>query len=167
MNYNNKKSRTVEHDSEKSRNIFIIILILLLTYVFVNVNSDKNDWTTISFFSNLLKSVGDFSFIFLIVTFIFLYTLSIYIFIQKHSENRIDFSDSDTIQKTIGIAIASSFPLFLFISFPLCLLFTVFQLIDGFRLFSIYNKIPTSKQIEGNKIIINSNTSIDEIFPEG
>ena len=134
MNYNNKKSRTVEHDSEKSRNIFIIILILLLTYVFVNVNSDKNDWTTISFFSNLLKSVGDFSFIFLIVTFIFLYTLSIYIFIQKHSENRIDFSDSDTIQKTIGIAIASSFPLFLFISFPLCLLFTVFQLIDGLTL---------------------------------
>lgn len=161
---NNKANRSVDHDLEKDRNNFFIILILIAVYCYVGVNSAKNDWTTFSFFSYLLKSLGDVPFLIFIVGFIVLYFLSLYIFFQKNSQYRIDLSEPDHLKSSIGVIIVAIFPLFFFISFPLCLLFMGFQLTDGFKLYSKYNKIPTSEEVLKDKFNITPETSIDDIF---
>ena len=161
---NNNTNRSVEHDLEKDRNYFFIILILIAVYCFVGANSAKDDWTTFSFFSYLLKSLGDVPFLILIIGLVALYFLSIYIFIQKNSQNRIDIFEPDYAKNAVGIIIVAIFPLFFYISFPLCLLFMGFQLTDGFKLYSRYNKIPNSEEVLKDKFNFTPETSIDDIF---
>ena len=133
---------------KKNQETTITLVVLAIIYVFIAVNSDGHDLFELmtSFYSFLIKQLGDFFFLILAIITVFLYSFSLYVWFKKDESRKIDFDNPITL---IAIPFILGFSVIIWSCYctaPLCLLFMYLTLKDKEKVYNILLNLATSEE---------------------
>ncbi len=144
---NNKKPDNEGFDIEQ--NLIPILLVFAgILYIYIGIHSDKNDVTMLSFFSYLINTISGFIFFLLSVVIACLNAFALFVFVQTNSETKYDLTNEDIRNAALIIAALSMLIWGCYCAFPLCFIFMVYYVREGYILYNKYGEIPTKYQLD-------------------